>query len=44
MLPATRGSAAANVASQELGMIRAVELEVGNKLLALENILRNVAM
>ncbi|EXL64876.1 hypothetical protein FOPG_18881 [Fusarium oxysporum f. sp. conglutinans race 2 54008] len=46
MLPATtpRGSAAANVASQELGVLRAVDLEVGNKLLALENLLRNAAM
>jgi hypothetical protein len=46
MLPATtpRSSATANVASQELGMLCAVDLEIGNKLLALENLLRNVAM
>ncbi|SCO92795.1 uncharacterized protein FRV6_16923 [Fusarium oxysporum] len=45
MLPPTtpRGSATANVAGQELGMLRAVDLEIGNKLLALENLLRNVA-
>ncbi|EXM14280.1 hypothetical protein FOTG_17325 [Fusarium oxysporum f. sp. vasinfectum 25433] len=46
MLPPTtpRGSATANVASQELGVLRAVDLEIGNKLLGLENLLKNVAM
>jgi hypothetical protein len=46
MLPTTtpRDSAAANVASQELGMLHAVVLEAETELLALGNLLKNVAM
>jgi hypothetical protein len=39
-----RGSAAAGVATQEPGMLRAVDLEVENEQLALENLPRNVAV
>jgi hypothetical protein len=39
-----RDSAAANVASRELGMLHAVVLEAESELLALVNLLKNVVM